>query len=191
LKEKLKVHILKSKPLAISIALFLTISMCASMILLPTANAHSPPWVLTPVAYCFATPTPCGVGQSGLIYGFLNYVIQGALITNNIRFRNYHFIVTAPDNTSQTYDFATISDTTSAQFFPYTPNQEGVYTITFQFPGQVYDYGGAYNGDIYTPANDTYLWTITAEPAKALPQNPLPNNYWARPINPEQTINNA
>ena len=184
-------HILKSKPLAISIALFLTISMCASMILLPTANAHSPPWVLTPVAYCFATPTPCGVGQSGLIYGFLNYVIQGALITNNIRFRNYHFIVTAPDNTSQTYDFATISDTTSAQFFPYTPNQEGVYTITFQFPGQVYDYGGAYNGDIYTPANDTYLWTITAEPAKALPQNPLPNNYWARPINQEQNINNA
>jgi hypothetical protein len=184
-------QILKSKTMAISIALFLTISMSASMILIPTTSAHTPPWTITPVAYCFATPTPCGVGQQGLIYGFLNYMIAGTLITNNIRYRNYKFIVTAPDGKSQTYDFPYVADSTAAQYFAYTPAQVGTYNITFLFPGQVYDYGGAYQGDYYTPANASYLWTVQAEPAAELPQNPLPSEYWTRPINQEQNIYNA
>jgi hypothetical protein len=183
--------IIRSKTTASVIALLLITSFAISLVAIPTANAHTPPWTITPVAYCFATPTPCGVGQQGLIYGFLNYVIAGTLITNNIRFRDYHFIVTAPDGTTQTYDFPIVQDSTAAQYFSYTPTQVGTYNITFLFPGQTYDYGGSYQGDYYTPANASYLWTVQQDPVPALPQNPLPTEYWSRPINQERNIDNA
>ena len=180
----------KNKGIA-AVATLLILTFAISIVALPAANAHTPTWTITPVAYCFATPTPCGVGQQGLIYGFLNYVIAGTLITNNIRFRNYQFIVKAPDNTSKTFDFPIVWDTTAAQYFAYTPTLVGTYNITFLFPGQVYDYGGAYQGDYYTPANASFLWTVQEEPATALSQNPLPNDYWVRPINQERNIDNA
>jgi len=177
--------------MAIMIALLLTISMSGTLITpLPTASAHSPPWIITPKAYCFATPTPVGVGQPGLIYGWLNYVINGVSITNQVRFTNYRFIVTAPDGTLQTFDFPYVSDSTSSQFFAYTPLQVGTYNITFLFPGQVYNYGGAYQGDYYTPANASYLWTVQQAPVAQLSQNPLPTEYWARPLNQNQNSEN-
>ena len=60
---------IKSKFLAILIALLLTVSIATTLAPVPTASAHSPPWIITPVAYAFAAPTPCGVGQQALIYG--------------------------------------------------------------------------------------------------------------------------
>ena len=177
--------------MAILITLLLIISMSGLLITpTPTASAHSPPWIITPVAYAYATPTPIGVGQTGLIYGWLNYVINGVSITNNIRFHNYRFIVTAPDGTAQTYDFPNVVDSTSAQSVAYTPTQVGTYNITFLFPGQVYDFGGTYQGDYYAPANASYLWTVQEEPIAALPQNPLPTEYWSRPINQNQNSEN-
>ncbi len=181
----------KSKTMAIMIALLLTISMGATLMTpIPTASAHTPRWEFTTVAYAFATPTPCGVGQTGLIYGFLNYAIQGVLITNTIRFHDYHFIVTAPDGTSQTFDFPYVSDSTSAQYFAYTPLQAGVYNITFQFPGQTYNFGNSYDGDYYTPSNASYLWTVQEDPIGKIPQNPLPIEYWSRPLNQAQNGDN-
>lgn len=181
----------KSKFLAILIALLLTVSIATTLAPVPTASAHTPPWTITPKAYAFAAPTPCGVGQQALIYGWLNYVIAGTNIANNIRFEDYQFIITAPDGTKQTYDFPIVSDTTSAQSLSYTPMQVGTYNITFLFPGQTYDFGGSYQGDYYTPANASYLWDVQQDPVPALPQNPFPDEYWARPINQEQNINNA
>jgi hypothetical protein len=178
------------KKITTLIAILLITFFVLSLVAIP-ANAHTPPWTITPVAYCFATPTPCGVGQQGLIYGWLNYVIAGTNIANDIRFRNYQFIVTDPNGQSKTYDFPIVQDTTASQYFAYTPTIAGVYNITFIFPGQTYDYGGAYQGDYYTPANASFQWTVQEEPVTALPQNPLPTDYWSRPINQEQNINNA
>src|SRR5665648_800417 len=175
---------IKNKTMAIMIATLLILSMSGALMTdLPTTSAHTPPYLFTPKAYCFATPTPCGVGQSAEIFGFLNYLISGTLITNNIRFENYAFTVTAPDGTVQTFNFPVVSDSTSAQAFAYTPTMAGVYNISFIFPGQVYDFGGAYNGDYYAPANATYQWTVQQEPVSTLPQNPFPTEYWARPLN--------
>jgi len=180
----------KSKIMAILISLLLTISMIMTFAPLQTTDAHSPPWIITPVAYAYATPTPIGVGQTGLIYGWLNYVINGVSITNTVRFHDYRFIVTAPDGTQQTYNFPYVSDSTSAQQFSYTPTQVGTYNITFLFPGQVYDFGGQYQGDYYTPANASYLWTVQQDPVSSLPQNPIPSEYWSRPINQNQNSEN-
>ena len=188
-KEKMQTN--KNKTMATLITLLLIISMSGPLITTsPTASAHTPPWIITPVAYAYATPTPIGVGQTGLIYGWLNYVINGVLITNNIRFHDYRFIVTAPDGTKQTYDFPYVADSTSAQSVAYTPTQVGTYNITFLFPGQVYDFGGQYQGDYYTPANASYLWTVQEDPVSSLPQNPIPIEYWSRPINQNQNSEN-
>ena len=176
-------HISKNKTLAIVIISILSVSICGALLTDNTASAHSPPWEITPVAYCFASPSPVGVGQSGLIYGWLNYVIGGANAFNDVRFENYKFIVTAPDGTEETFTFDTVTDTTSAQALPYTPDQVGTYTIEFIFPGQTYDFGGQYQDDYYTPANATYHWEVQEDPVSMLSQNPLPTEYWARPIN--------
>ncbi len=185
-------QISKKKLFAIVIVSILAISMCGSLISDNTATAHSPPWTITPVAYTYAAPSPCGVGQSALIYGWLNYVINGALAPNDNRFENYKFIITAPDGTQDIYDFPKVLDTTSAQALSYAPEQVGTYNITFPIPRTNF----RLRRRIPTA-------TITHQPTQhtnglfkknqslVLPQNPLPSEYWARPINQNQNINNA
>ena len=66
---------LKNKSVAISIAILLTISMTASiMLIMPTASAHSPPWNIPTYAYIVAAPDPVGVGQPVQIYMWLDPV---------------------------------------------------------------------------------------------------------------------
>jgi hypothetical protein len=180
-----------SKKITTAIALLLMMSFAVSLVALPAANAHTPPWTFYTVAYCYATPTPCGVGQQGLIYGWVNVVLANTALTNDIRMENYRFIVTDPNGQSKTYDVPKITDPTGAYFFSYTPDMAGVYNITFLFLGMTYDYNDIYQGDIYEPSNASYLWTVQEEQASQLPQNPLPTDYWSRPINQEQNVNNA
>lgn len=131
----------KTKVMAILIAVFLIISIGASTILLPNANAHTPAWIITTYAYAAATPNPVGVGQQTLIFGWLDNTINGVDLVNNIRFHNYQFIITKPDGTTVTQSFPVVNDPTSSQFFAYVPDKVGTYTVFFSFPGQVYDFG--------------------------------------------------
>jgi len=62
-KEKRKMQISKSKTAAIAIAIFLTFSMGASLMLVPSASAHSPSWNIPTFAYINAAPDPVGLGQ--------------------------------------------------------------------------------------------------------------------------------
>ena len=124
---------LKNKTMAIMIAAILTISMGASMMLVPNASAHSPPWNIPTYAYIIAAPNPVGVGQTAHIYMWLDAVYgaaggstaaigtnastaSAALTANNYRFQNYKLTITAPDGTVTTQTFATISDPTSSQY---------------------------------------------------------------------------
>ncbi|MGE5532943.1 MAG: PQQ-binding-like beta-propeller repeat protein [Bacillota bacterium] len=173
----------KSKAMAIFIALFLTISVGASTILIPNASAHSPLWIITTYAYATATPNPAGVGQQMLIFGWLDNTINGVDLVNNIRFHNYQFTITQPDGTNVTQSFPVVNDPTSSQYFPFTPSQVGTYTVFFSFPGQIYDYGGQYQGDYYTPSNFTTTFTVKQDPVPSFIENPLPSAFWTRPIN--------
>jgi outer membrane protein assembly factor BamB len=174
---------LKIKSMTILIALFLTISIGASMILIPNANAHTPAWIITTYAYATATPNPVGVGQQMLIFGWLDNTINGVDLVNNIRFHNYQFTITKPDGTTVMQSFPVVSDPTSSQYYAYTPDQVGTYTLFFSFPGQVYDFGGAYQGDYYTPSNFTTTFVVQQDPVQSFTENPLPSAFWTRPIN--------
>ena len=210
---------LKSKIMAILIAAILTVSIGAStMTLIPSASAHSPPWNIPTYAYIVAAPNPIGVGQTIDVYMWLDPVYgaaggtttivptnastaSAALLANNYRFQNYKLTITSPNGTSTTTPFAEVTDPTSDQYIAFTPTVVGTYTLTFNFPGQVYGaidaaypQGDGYQlssleGDYYEPSNATTTLTVqqTSIPA-AVGSSPLPTAFWTRPIYGENTI---
>ena len=111
--------------------------MTSSMILLPT-NAHTPIWNITTHAYVQASPNPVGVGQTAIVYMWIDKVLPGAQPGNDIRVQNYQLTITAPDGTNTTQSWAVVQIPTSNQGYSFTPDQVGTYTFTFNYPGQVY-----------------------------------------------------
>ena len=53
----------KNKTMATLIALFLMLTITATLVALPIANAHDPPWTYPTTAYVSCTPGIVGVGQ--------------------------------------------------------------------------------------------------------------------------------
>src|SRR5512138_1486489 len=92
-----------------------------------TVTAHSPPWIFTTNAYISANPNPVGVGQQALIYVWLDYTIQGNMIDNTIRFRNYQLTITHPDGQTETKTWPIVTDTTASAYTPFTPTVAGEY----------------------------------------------------------------
>ncbi len=173
------------KNLALLIAFLLMISTLAS---LTTVTSHTPPWTFPTHAYISVAPNPVGVGQEALIIFWMDRTIQGTALTNQIRYRDYQLTITAPDGTVQTEKWAIVMDTTTSQYFPFTPSQVGTYTLNFTFPGQTYDYGGAYQGDIYLPSSAQTTLVVQDQPIPSIPEVPLPTEYWSRPINGQNTL---
>jgi len=177
----------QNKTVAIAIAIFLTISMSASMMLVPTASAHTPPWQIPTFAYVAVAPNPVGVGQTIHVFMWLNAPYDGAAVSNDYRFHNYKLTITKPDGTTSTQTFDYISDSTSSQYIIMTPDQVGNYTFNFSFPGQKindYDHANdAFVNDSYLPSSASTTLTVQQE---ALPSPissyPLPSDYWTRPI---------
>jgi hypothetical protein len=203
-------QIAKNKTTAIMIAMFLTLSMTASTMLLPTTNAHVPAWQIPTYAYIVVAPDVIGVGQTVHVYMWLDCVFGAAggttaavgtngstasagLLSNNYRFHNYKLTITDPDGVSTDQTFETIMDTTSSQFTLYTPDKIGNYTFTFNFPGQDYAQYAHYENsplvnDTYLPSSASTTLLVQEEqiPA-AINSYPLPEQYWSHPIYGENT----
>ena len=159
--------------------------MTAVVTLIPNAKAHTPPYNIPTYAYIFASPNPIGVGQTTHVYMWLDMVygsggtnVNGgafpagqystAELSNNYRFLDYQYTVTAPDGTNTTTTFPIVADSTSDQGVSFTPATTGTYTLTFHYPGQVYGANG--NGNpLSSLVNDTYRpstasMTVMGEP---------------------------
>ncbi len=191
-------QIAKNRIAAIAIAIFLTVSMGASMMLIPSASAHNPAWNIPTNAYVTAFPNPTGVGQPVQIVMFLGQAPYfNAALTNNFRYHNYQLTIVAPDGTSSSVTFAYVSDPTDAQDYSYTPTQVGTYNITFSYPGEtitnntqpVTNPVSAYINDTYLPSSNTCTITVTQTPLPALVTSTTasPTAYWTRPIYGENT----
>jgi hypothetical protein len=180
--------------IAIIFAIFLTISMSASMILIPSTTAHTPAWNIPTFAYINVAPNPVGVGQQASVIMWLDKTFDPSIaITNDWRFHNYNLTIILPGGATEEHDFPTVQDTTSSQFYAYTPTVAGNYTLIFTFPGQQYNAyshnnNSAFVGDTYLPstANTTLTVQQDAIPA-AISSYPLPTEYWTRPIYGENT----
>jgi hypothetical protein len=208
IQEKKKMS--KNK-IAIAISLFLMLTMAVSLVALPSANAHDPAWQIPTYAYIVAEPSPVGVGQTVHVYMWLDPVYgragggnadigwnastaSTALPGNSYRFKNYKLTITDPDDHTTVQTFDTIWDTTSNQFYRFTPTVAGTYTFKFEFPGQVYgENGNGYEksplmGDTYMASSAETTLTVQEDPIPdALGSSPLPSEYWTRPIYGEGT----
>jgi hypothetical protein len=189
----------KNRNAAIAIAIFVTFSMVASLMLVPTASAHTPPWNLPTYAYINVAPNPTGVGQQVLIIMWLTNIFSPATtLANDYRFHNYELTITWPNGTVTTQTFSTVTDPTSDQDTYFTPTVVGTYTLNFTFPGQPFNeyahdttYINSLTGlpetepfvnDTYLPSSAQTTLTVQSTPVAAYPTTPLPTAYWTRPI---------
>jgi len=171
----------KSK--ATLIALVLTLTMAITLVAVPLATAHDPPWTIISYAYIVATPDPVGVGQRLAIVMWVDTPLPSAVIPNDIRRHDYKLTITAPDETTEVMTWDVVEDTTSIQYVSYTPTQVGTYTLLFEYPEQIYTWSGSYNNDVFTEASATTHVTVQEEQLpEARTSYPLPTEYWTRPI---------
>jgi hypothetical protein len=175
---------------AIAITLLLTLTMFASLILIPAANAHTPPIQIKTYAYIIASPNPVGVSQKVDIIMWVDKTMGGwfaASASNDIRMHDYKLTITKPGGTTETQTFPIVYDTTSSQYASYTPDKAGNYTLKFDFPEQVCTWSNDYQNDTYLASSATITLTVQEEPVTAITSYPLPTEYWTRPIYGENT----
>ena len=175
------------------IALILVATISTSILLTQTAIAHTPPWDIPSFAYIVAQPSPVGAGQTVSIYMWVDAPMPSAAIGNDIRRHNYKLTITKPDGTTETKDWPVVEDTTNVQYFSYVPVQIGQYTFKFDYAGQVFNWNDTaalrtWTNDTFLPASDSTTVTVQSEalPAPIL-SYPLPAEYWARPIEGQNT----
>ena len=185
----------KTETMAILFVLLLTTSML--LIALPIANAHTPPWTVSTYAYIVVSPNPVGVGQTAYVNFWLDKVPPTTVGNWGMMWHNFKVTVTDPSGVSSSLGTFS-SDATGGAWTQFIPDKVGTYTFNFSFPGQVvklenpYPYNLPYlTYDTYVYINDTFTgssasttFTVQADPVNtAFPSNPLPESYWARPIN--------
>jgi outer membrane protein assembly factor BamB len=169
-------------------ALFLMLSMVIPYAVLSTASAHTPIWNITSFAYVSVAPSPIGVGQTAQVYMWVDTPMPNAAITNDIRRNGYTLTITKPDGTTETHTWGIITDSTGIQFWTYTPDQTGNYTLSFKYSGQTYTWTGVNQNDSMQPASATTTLQVIDSPLPLpLDSYPLPTEYWTRPIEGENT----
>jgi len=181
-------HLIK-KTAVTTFALILMISM--SIVVIPIAIAHDPPWTLTTFAYISIAPQTIGVNQQMLVYMWLQVVPPTASGDYGDRWHDFTLEITRPDGTVETkggYD----SDPIGFASATYTPTQVGEYQFKFIFPGQTIagenldpndPTGQEYIGDYYKPSeSEIETLTVQEDPVPTYPATPLPPEGWSRPI---------
>jgi hypothetical protein len=191
----------KSRTTATAMALFLALTIAATAVALPTANAHTPAWNIPTFAYINISPNPVGVDQTATIIFWLNQPPPTAGGVGGDRWRNLKLDVTKPDGNKENVGTFT-SDDVGSCYTQYTPDQVGTYKFDLSFPGQVLSLygptgiiaspdaltrGGDYVNDTYLPSNATATLTVQQEPIPGAPTYPLPTDYWTRPIEGQNT----
>ena len=189
--------LLRNKTAAITI--FLMLSISSTLVILPFAKAHTPPQDIITYAYLSVAPNPIGIGQRLFVVMWLDSVLPGAAVENDIRFHDFTLTITKPDGTTQVEEWPVVSDTASSQAYLYYPDKAGNYTFKFDYPGQQYTWNqknspglstanAAYENDTYLPSSRTKYLTVQEEPVYSPPNSfPMPTEYWTRPIEGQNT----
>jgi len=183
---------LKGKTRNSSIALFLMLTIAASslLIVLPTSNAHTPPWKIPTYSYITASPNPVGVGQTLTLAYWLDKLPPTTAGFAGDRWRNLQIEITKPDGSKETLGPIN-SDPVGCGYSIFTPDAVGTYTFFFTFPGQTLSRTGPtglvgsasdYENDTYLPSNATATIVVQQEQISNPPIYPLPKEYWTRPI---------
>jgi hypothetical protein len=184
-----------NKILAFGITMLFMLSLPASIMLLPTAIAHTPPLQVPTYAFMVVAPNPIGVGQQTTVAFWLDKVPIGAEGQWGSRWHNMKVTVTKPDGTNETLGTFN-SDVNGGASTRYTPTVAGTYKFYMEYPGQValnenpYPYatgfvplGLDYLNDTFLPSSASATLLVQQDPVNLIyTPNPLPTDYWTRPI---------
>ncbi|MCL5876970.1 MAG: PQQ-binding-like beta-propeller repeat protein [Candidatus Bathyarchaeota archaeon] len=153
--------------------------MLLSMIALnvPSTSAADYPTYL----FLTAQPNPIGVGQDANVVYWMDRAPPTASGPRGDRWQGWKMEITSPDGKTETKDLPA-SDAAGSGIIKYVPTQVGNYTFKMTFPGQNITQGSVINW--YKPSESaTIQLTVQEEQIQLLPYNPLPTDYWSRPIN--------
>ena len=178
------------KTIGNAVSLLLLFAMIVSMIAAPSAMAQEPPHKKT-YAVCGLTPNPIGVGQEVLVW--VGITDQLGVYTDG--WQGLKVTVTKPDGKTETLGpFRT--DATGSTGTVYVPNTAGNYTFQTHFPEQDYNWTSAAERTmiIFDPSlhgvityeasnSEEIKLVVQEEPIDYYPGQPLPSEYWTRPIN--------
>jgi outer membrane protein assembly factor BamB len=195
-----------NKKLFWTIAMILMLALPAYLTFSPSANAFVSQWET--FAYATVTPNPIGVGQTAIVTYGVDKVNPLSTIRSNL-FEGFTVKITKPDGTIETKGPLTAYSMGSG-YFTYTPTVTGKYTFQASFPGQWANasytttstgYGNWANVTgqpliteqrYYKPSlSPTVEITVQTDPIPTIQNNPIPTNYWTRPINGENKGWNA
>jgi hypothetical protein len=111
------------------IALFLMLTFAVSLVALPAANAHTPPWEIQSYLNIHVAPNPVGLGQQVYIVMFTTWSLPGADYNNDIRFHDFKLTITKPNGDTEIKTYDVVPDSGGSVFTLYTPDQVGTYTL--------------------------------------------------------------
>jgi outer membrane protein assembly factor BamB len=188
----------------ITISTILLMTLAFTIFALPIVKAHDPPWTIPTYSYINVSPSPIGVGQNVYVLIWVHPNPPTASGIGGDRWRDMTILVTKPDGTTQTLG-PYYSDPTGSHYVSYTPEQLGTYKFEFDFPGQVMSWIGptglppadidylerrgldVFENDTFLGSTATAYLTVQQEPIEKIPDTPLPNEYWTRPIEGQNT----
>ena len=181
--------------IAIAISLFLMLTMTLSLVVLPTANAHTPPWTIPTYSFISVEPNPVGVGQTAYVNFWIDKVPPTAVFNYGYQWHGMTVTVTKPDGHTVTLNMGD-SDAAGGTWNSIVVDQEGIWEFEGNFPEQTakienpYPYSQAniigldFINDTYTGSSATTTLVVQTQPIEtAYPSNPLPTELWTRPIN--------
>jgi outer membrane protein assembly factor BamB len=179
---------ISTKDNATVISMLLMSIIAISLVVSPAANAHTPPWTIQSYLNIHVAPNPVGVGQQLYIVMFTTWALPGASIGNDIRFHDFKLTITKPDQHTEVMNFPVVPDSGGSVFTLYTPDQIGTYTLLLEYPGQTYEWSGAYQNDTILGSSKTVTFTVQEEPIGKVPDTPIPTEYWTRPIDAQNFL---
>jgi len=189
----------RNKTKAITIATFLVLTVTASLLALPLANAHTPPQHIPTWTYVGVTPDIIGVNQQVEIVFWQNFIPPTA--DGNYGDRWFFYVdVMKPDGTNDTFG-PIKSDPVGGSWMLYIPTQLGNYTIVARFIAKTLDntpnginpsglYSGSSMGNMSNWLGDIFDASTSApctlvvqqEQLQHYQETPLPTGYWTRPV---------
>jgi hypothetical protein len=153
--------------------------MLLSMVALnmPSAlGADYPTWLFLTVQ-----PDPIGVGQDASVVYWMDKAPPTASGPRGDRWQGWKMEITDPAGHMSTLNLPA-SDAAGSGYYKFTPDQMGIYTFKVTYPGQNITQNNVVNW--YKPCESAKVTvTVQEEQVQQLPYNPLPNDYWSRPIN--------
>ena len=178
-----------------SITLFANMPVNAQQVIPPVIGVPSgvtPAISIDTIAYMSIRPNPVGVGQPILANIWLEPP------TNYARYMiGLNVTITKPDGTTDTVGPMTTYQGDSTAWFEYTVDQPGTWKLKFNFPGNYWAAGTVPPGfgqttpqfldsAYYKPSSTKEIeLVVQSEPVLTWIETPIPTDYWARPVSPE------